>query len=282
MALSTRLIRTRIKSVRSTRKITRAMELVSAAKMRRATASALASRMYARLAGEIVTRLSDKIDLSLHPLLAAREEAEKITVIVVSSNRGLAGAFNGNVVQVSVRAKGDEYITYGRRGADGLRRAGTNIIADFQKTDIAKSILEIRPIVKIVSEGFINGTYREVKVVYTDYVSALVQKATLKTLLPFTNYELQVTSYGEEYIFEPSAKEVLDDLLPRMVELQLWQMVLESDASEHSARMLAMRNATSAAGDMIFDLTLAFNSARQAGITREIAEISAGRAAVEG
>ncbi len=307
MAVSPKIIKRRIRSVGNTKKITKAMELVSAAKMRKAVARTLASRAYAGTAWELVQRLTMRVDYQ-HPLLGNKlgvddsEELQqkqgKITVIVISSNRGLCGSFNARIATEALKMKDVEYITMGRKSRDIIRRTGAAIVADFEKKDVTTSITDISPLTRLVMDGFLDGTYSRVYVVYTDFVSSLVQKSRVKQLLPFIAEEdknLGQIRYGEvelpkgsstsntsfEYLIEPAPDVVLNDLLPRLVELQLYQSVLESEASEHSARMLAMRNATDAAGDMMQELTLMYNQARQAGITREIAEIAGGKAALE-
>lgn len=298
MAVSTKIIKRRIRSIGNTKKITKAMEMVSAAKMRKAVQRTLASRLYAGSAWELVVRLAERTDTRKHPLLAKRVPVRKIAVVTVSSNRGLCGSFNANIAKeaLGIRTEGlfIDYVTIGEKAATEIRRAGASIVADFKKQDVTTSATEVSPLVSMIVEEFLKGTYDQVYCAYTDFESSLRQSPRLRQLLPFKQIPdtramrragmtvADVT--GEptyEYLFEPNAGAVLDHLLPRLIELQVYQAVLESDASEHSARMLAMRNATDAAGEMIGELTLAFNQARQAGITQEIAEISGGKAALE-
>ncbi|MBI4262398.1 ATP synthase F1 subunit gamma [Candidatus Uhrbacteria bacterium] len=328
MAVSPKIIKRRIRSVSNTKKITKAMELVSAAKMRKAVARTLASRAYAGTAWELVQRLTMRVDYQ-HPLLGNKQDestysssdsddaseesrssrqartVNKTAVIVISSNRGLCGSFNARIAGEALKMKDVEYITMGRKSRDIIRRNGATIAADFEKKDITTSIADLSPLTRLVMDGFLDGTYSRVSVVYMDFISSLVQQSRVKQLLPFIAEEDEnlgvigtsprnltptlsseerekLTKRGEyEYLIEPAPDVVLNDLLPRLVELQLYQSVLESEASEHSARMLAMRNATDAAGDMMQELTLMYNQARQAGITREIAEIAGGKAALE-
>lgn len=293
MAVSTKIIKRRIRSVANTKKITKAMELVSAAKMRKAVRNTLASRAYASTAWEIVLRLSEKADRNHHPLFAEREP-KRIAVILVSSNRGLCGAFNANIAKkalgITKQYTAIDFLTLGKKARDVIRRSGAAIAADFEKQDVTTAVAEISALAHTVIEGFTKGTYDRIYVAYTDFISSLRQEAVVKQLLPIEAVDARAPlvsprsalAESYEYIFEPSPETLFNDLLPRLITLQVYQATLESDASEHSARMLAMRNATDAAGDMIADLTLSFNQARQAGITQEIAEISGGKAALEG
>lgn len=298
MAVSTKIIKRRIRSIGNTKKITKAMEMVSAAKMRKAVQRTLASRSYAGSAWELVVRLAERTDTRKHPLLAKHVPIKKIAVVTVSSNRGLCGSFNANIAKeaLGIRTEGlsIDYMTIGEKAANEIRRAGASIVADFKKQDVTTSATEVSPLVSMIVGEFLKGTYDQVYIAFTDFESSLRQSPRLRQLLPFKQFPdtramrragLTIADVaGEqtyEYLFEPNAGLVLDQLLPRLIELQVYQAVLESDASEHSARMLAMRNATDAAGEMIGELTLAFNQARQAGITQEIAEISGGKAALE-
>jgi F-type H+-transporting ATPase subunit gamma len=304
MASSTRLIRRRIKSVTNTRKITKAMELVAAAKMRKAVASVLATRPYAEAAWRAIRELAKVTDPTLHPLLREREGTGRTLVVLYSSDRGLCGGFNAQLLRafgkfLAGRTAPVDLVTIGRKGQDAARRRGLNVIATF--TDMANNpvVTDIRPIADISIGDFIKkGGYDEVYLAYTDYRSAMTQVPGVKRLLPLTQIEglgdvseavaeglaakeARDSGGANEYVFEPSPEKVLDVMLPRLVEAQIYQALLESSASEHAARMMAMRSATDAAEEMIGDLTLTYNQARQAGITREIAEISSGKAALE-
>jgi F-type H+-transporting ATPase subunit gamma len=298
VAINSKAINRRIKSVVNTKKITKAMELVSASKMRKAVQAVLASRPYAKMAWSLATRLEAKGE-EAHPLMREPEAGGRVLAVLITSDRGLCGGFNAQVLKTAAelaRARGIEavdFIAVGRRGEQWIRRRNLPLKAAFG--DIvsggAPAASKIRPIARMLRNGFTDGTYAEIIVIYTDFVSSILQKPRVKTLLPLRkDSELgevhghRETSANEkmtgEYLFEPNPRGVLDALLPRIAEAQLYQAVLESLASEHSARMLAMKNATDAASDMIDDLRLTFNQARQAGITQEIAEISAGRAAL--
>lgn len=301
MALSTRAIRRRIKSVKNTRKITKAMELVSASKMRKAVSLVLSSRPFARLAWDTVSAVGAVVDVSLHPLLRKDKKSGKTLILLLTSDRGLAGGFNTNMIKKIVQAAKDsgsdnlDVVAVGRKGADAVRRTGLKLVASFTGITNNPKFEEILPIGKMLVDDFIKEKYDRVLLAYTDFISAVNQQPTILELLPFGSPS-KYSDVGEvspssrrspakadsmEYKFEPTPVEVLNRLLPRLVETMVYQSVLESAASEHSARMLAMRNATDAAGDMIDSLTFTYNQFRQAAITREIAEISGGKAALE-
>lgn len=303
MSQVTRDIKRRIKSVQNTRKITKAMEMVAAAKMRKAVAKVLASRSYADLAWQTVLHLVKKVETKHHPFFKQRDEINQVAVILISANRGLCGSFNSQIMD-KVKEVIKQYfkevkvdiISLGKKGREEARRRQMNLIADFTKDDITQNSLAIRPVAHLVTKEFIAGKYDKVFVAYTDYMSALKQLPHLKQLLPIEadidemlghiSHEegrvnkIEVDNFAE-FIFEPSQQELLGAFLPRLIEVQIYQAVLESEASEHSARMMAMRNASEAAEEMIVDLTLVYNKARQAAITAEIAEIAAGAAALE-
>jgi len=305
MALSTRAIRRRIKSVKNTNKITKAMELVSASKMRKAVSSVLMSKPFAKLAWDTVSSIGGVIDVSLHPLLRKNQKSGRNLLILLTSDRGLAAGFNANMLKkmnLLVKEVGTENIdvvAVGRKGADAARRLGVNLIASFTGITNNPKFEEILPIGKMATEEFVKEKYDHVFLAYTDFVSAIKQEPVVLELLPLgaENDFYRIgnvsgqnpsspsiplsSSTPKEYKFEPSPEEVLNKLLPRLVETMVYQSVLESAASEHSSRMLAMRNASDAASDMIDSLTFTYNQFRQAAITREIAEISGGKAALE-
>jgi F-type H+-transporting ATPase subunit gamma len=315
MSLGTREIKRRIKSVHNTKKITKAMEMVSAAKMRRAISNVLATRDYANLAWATVLNLSETTDPQNNPLLQKRE-VKKVALLVISSNRGLCGGFNASVTQKAVASikkhektvEQTDIITLGTKARDLLINQDYQVIADFEKQDVTLSAMEVSSVARMLVDDYAAGTYDKVMVAYTDYVSTIKQISRVKQLLPIekeadeylgivgesegiqTTKEfikekqeryLKKGEYQYEYLFEPNPEEVLKEMMPRLIEVQIYQAVLESDASEHSARMMAMRNASDAAVDMIDNLTLIYNQARQAAITQEIAEISSGKAALE-
>jgi len=308
MATSTRLIRRRIKSVTNTRKITKAMELVAASKMRKAVSSVLGTRPYAQAAWLAVRQIAKVSDAEMHPLLAKRDGNGRALVILLTSDGGLCGGFNSQMLRaatVFMRKRGTEnvdVVAIGRKGQDACRRFGWNMVATFTALANAPQVSDVRPVADLAIGDYMSGKYDEVFLAYTDYRSALIQKPVIGRLLPLTHIEglgeasetlFGVEEPGEtiaedgqagprEYLFEPSPQEVLDAMLPRIVEAEIFQAVLESTASEHSARMMSMRSASDAADEMIDNLTLTYNQARQAGITAEIAEISSGKAALEG
>jgi len=279
------------------------MELVAASKMRKAVNAVLGTRPYATLAWNTVLSIGKKVDTSLHPLLVQPESVKRVLVILITSDRGLAGGYNTNMIR-AVRTKMEELgedvdvetICIGKRGADAMRRMGKPILASFTELTNKASFEEVLPIGRMVIEAYSESSFDRVLLAYTDFKSALSQVPVVMDLLPLSRPEdlegLGEVGEGEgesdgdgdmgEYTFEPSPQSVLDQILPRLVETMMYQAVLESAASEHSARMMAMRSATDAAGDMLEDLTFTYNQARQAGITQEIAEISSGKAALEG
>lgn len=319
--MSTRTIRRRIKSVKNTKKITKAMELVAASKMRKSVSAVFLSRPYARLAWDTVGAIGQVTDATLHPLLRRDQQTGRILLVLLTSDRGLAGGFNANIVKKTLAAiagtegpafaeaspfataSGDmsagrqwDIVTIGKRGADAMRRAKQNVIASFTDVTNNPKFEEILPIGRLIVEEFSRGTYDRVLLAYTDFVSAIAQRPIVLDLLPLAGPDAVVDiahngrraeqtdmeiKRAREYTFEPNPRAVLDRLLPRLVETMLYQAVLESAASEHSARMMAMRSASDSAADMIDALTFSYNQVRQAGITKEIAEISSGKAALE-
>jgi F-type H+-transporting ATPase subunit gamma len=317
MPVNTKAIKGRIKSVGSTKKITKAMEMIAAAKMRKAVNAALDTRTYATLAWDLLVSLS-KTEKTHLPLLAVRP-VEKILVIIVTSNRGLCGSFNSNIIKkVSAQLKnpahiakqtlkgkevpGNENITIdvvgiGKKGADFAKKMGYNLVAAYTNMTDTPNVNDALPIAKMAIDAYESKSYDKVIVAYTDFRSAIFQLAKLRQVLPISETDLEKMIAGventdkqelpdknlkeETYLFEPNRLDVLQTILPRLVETQVYQAMLESAASEHSARMIAMRNASDAANDMIKELNLNFNKARQAGITQEIAEIAGGAAALE-
>lgn len=301
-AATAKTIKRRIKSVRNTRKITKAMELVAASKMRRAIQSVLGTRPFAKLSWETiraVSRAAGEID---HYLLRENTESNKILLVLFTSDRGLAGAFNANMIKAAIeqvkKIEGEgmtiDAVCVGRKGLQTLERRKTAVVAHFEELSNKPRFEDIVPVARLVLDEYKKGTYRKVIVAYTDFISALLQKPNVIELLPLGTPE-KTDELGSiekrkaeaeprdatEYIFEPDPKQVLERVLPRLVETMMYQALLESSASEHSARMLAMRNASDAAGEMLDDLTFTYNRIRQAGITQEIAEISSGKAALE-
>lgn len=297
MAVSPRLIKQRIRSVKNTKKITKAMELVAASKMRKAVQMTQASRNYSRTIGEMVDEVRRLVDVESHPLLSGRAKADQTVVIVAASDRGLCGGFNAQLLKKTLeflreRTETIRVITVGKRAEAAIRRAGYDIFAAFDAISDAPSYERARPVGDLAYREFIGNKTDRVFLVYADFKSALTQIPTVRQLLPIIPEKELSTSYAQimwkdaatlepAVRFEPTTDKVLDSLLPRLIDMQVYQALLESSASEHAARMLAMRSATDNASGMIDDLTLTFNQARQANITREISEISAGKAAIE-
>ena len=302
---NTRDIKRRIKSIQSTQKITKAMEMVAASKMRKAVAQVQISREYAKKAWQVVQNIAHCHKKYHHPLLKKPKVIKKVAILAISSNRGLCGGFNSNLVKEAIHTCDElkqkninfEFITFGKKGADQIRKHGFDIIANFDKPDLLQNITTISPITHLLLDGFQKKSFQQVILVFTDFVSSLHQKPISKVLLPLKtkadadignvtiNPSKKQSESGSiqkfyEYKFEPSPVEVLNDILPRILELQIYQACLESDASEHSSRMMAMSNAYGAATDMIDELSLAYNKARQAAITQEIAEIVSGANAI--
>ncbi|MEK9174203.1 MAG: ATP synthase F1 subunit gamma [Patescibacteria group bacterium] len=289
-------IKARIKGVKSTGKITRAMEMISAVKMRKAAHSVQAIRPYAEAALHVLGQLEHAIGRESHPLLVERTIVRELYV-VITSNRGLCGAFNAQIMKRLRQALEEDkereavFITVGKKGENSLRRMGGNIIASFPDVLAAPDALSMRPITRIIMEEFMMERVDRVVMVYTDYVSVMVQDVKLRALLPVRLKDSERTlneipgdtmakSDQAEYIIEPSAESVLTTMIPKLIEMELYHALLESNASQEAARMLAMRNATDAAKEMAEDYTLMYNQLRQQKITQEIAELSAGMAAV--
>lgn len=300
-------INRRIRSVENTKKITKAMELVSAAKMRKAIAKVLATRQYSALAWEMLIDLASRTNPEYHPLLHKRP-VKKVGMLLITSNRGLCGSFNQNVVRAAadyikwhqdqdVEVAAD-LVLLGKKGKSIMFHHGHTIVAEFKKLDVTARMSEILPMARMLIEEYRRGVYDKIVVAYTDYITSLRQVPRVRQILPITEKDEYLGSVGVEpqeveealaeekefefdFLYEPSVNQVLHYLLPRLIEMQVYQAVLESDASEQSARMIAMRNATEAAGDMIADLEMAYHHARQESITAELADISGGRLAME-
>jgi F-type H+-transporting ATPase subunit gamma len=293
-----REIRRRIRSVRNIGQVTRALEAVSASKVRRAQAQVLATRPYAEKSWQVLTHLAAQTTLGadLHPLLTRRGKVESVGIVLLTSDRGLCGAYNYNMVRTAMDfiehlARPAKLCTVGRKGRDLMWRAGHNIVAEFSKMPDNPTVLDVTPIARAVIDDFLNGVYDEVFLAYTDFINTLRQETTVKRLLPLQPGEVDTQAMGEyvkevtappvtEYLYEPAPRKMLDSVLPRFTELQVYQAVLEAKASEHSARMVAMRSATENAEALVDELTLSYNKARQQAITREILDIAGGAEAL--
>lgn len=302
MAVSTRVIKRRIKSVANTRKITKAMELVAASKMRKSVNLTQASRAYSRVLQQMVAHIRQTVPERSHRLLSASAKASASLVIVAASDRGLCGGFNAQLLKKAIEflssREGEkiEVVTVGRRAELAVKRAGYPIVASFEAISNAPSFERSAPVGEFAFQAFIEKRVDRVFMVYTDFKSALAQIPTAMQLLPIIpeadlkedggavegeDQANEMPIDAPDILFEPSPQDVLVSILPRLLETQVYQSLLESSASEHSSRMMAMRSATDNATDMLQDLTFTFNQARQASITREISEISAGKAAIE-
>ncbi len=295
-----REVKNRIRSVKNIAQITRALEAVSASRVRRAQARVLASRIYAEKAWEILVNVqAASKNLPLHALLTEREEIKRVMVVVISSDRGLAGAYNTNILRVAQRfesrlGKPVDYVAVGRKGRDSLARIGANIVASFTDMSAEPKVSDITPIARIAMDAYLEGEVDEVLIAYTDFINMLTQRPAVLGWLPLTTHTVAeqvaaeyvkdvatVTEGTQNYEYEPSATAVVDEIVPRFTELQLYQALLEAQASEHAARMAAMKNATDNATQLTADLTLQYNKARQAEITAEILDIVGGANALQ-
>lgn len=288
---STQVLQRRIKSVKSTRQITKAMELVAASKMRRATDVAHRGRTYRMAAHELLSRLTTVTDVNEHPLFVQREIKTRLYV-VMTSDRGLAGAYNANIIKMLTKSAlvdqqngvATKAIVIGTRGVQFVRRLeGIELLAAYPGFGDQPTANDIRPVLKNVVDLYEAKDVDDVQMLYTVHKSNISQVATALALLPARLDTTDETSHEslDNVTFEPSITAVLDNVTERLLEVQIWQAMLESIASEHSMRMLSMKNATDNANDLIGDLTLAFNTARQANITQEIAEVTGGAEAMK-
>ncbi len=324
---SAKEIQRRIKSVKNIKKITKAMEMVAAAKMRKTIEAVLRTRTYANLGWMTLLNISASAGAGrhLHPFLDKRSEVKREAIILISSNRGLCSNFNSAIINKAVRSilkhgyeerrltervvqefgRDVDFIVVGRKGLAVKARYGLPVVADFPKQDVAFEVKEIIPVAKLVINDYLAGKYDKVMVAYTDFVNASKQVPRVKQLLPIdlsskdehlgvVGLDSRVGSDKEfikkkeekylsrssdtpyTFTFEPDQETILKEIVPRLIEVQLFQALLESNASEHSARMSAMKKASDAAEDISSELTLFYNKARQAGITNEISEIVAG------
>lgn len=284
-------IKRRIVSVKSTKQITRAMQMVAASKLRKAQESAIGPREYSRMSREILTRLSsiEQTGEQAVSLFTARPVTNRL-IVMVSSNRGLAGAYNSNVIRQSIREMladkeagvKTSLLCIGRQAANAATRiGGANIVAVYDNLPDHPTAADLRPILNTLIELFETEQIDAVDVIFTDFVSSIRQDVKVRRLLPAGFKSVDVSETVAQAKIEPSVDVLLQSVTMRLLEAQLYQMILESSASEHSMRMLAMKNATDNASDIVEDLTLEFNTARQAAITQELAEISGGAEAMK-
>jgi F-type H+-transporting ATPase subunit gamma len=282
---STLDIRRRIRSVKNTAQITKAMQMVAASKMRKSQAAALSGRPYQDVLFRVLAALRGKVDPQATPLLVERTVRREL-ILVISSDKGLCGALNTNLFRelTAIDAVDPSFIAIGRKAVQFLVRTRRNLLADFQVSEIPHT-REVRPIANFCAERFLSGEVDRVRVVYPKFVNTLIQQATTVNLLPASSEELLGEEKGEkvqsgEFLFEPSEQGVLSAILPHYITFQIFQMILDARASEHSARMVAMKNATDNAKQLVKDLTLHYNKVRQASITTELLEIASAQLSV--
>ncbi len=293
-----RELKRRIRSVKNIAQVTRAMQMVAASRMRRAQEQVLATRPYSAKAWELLIHLAaqQSTNRAIHPLLTPRDPILATAIVLITSDKGLCGAYNSNVIRTTLHFMQDlsqsvRLVTVGRRGRDFMIRHGGHVIAEFADLPARPSLLDITPIARTVIDDFLEGYHDEVYLAYTDFINTLTQKPTVRRILPITPELVTSSVMSEymagaplhltgEYIYEPDPYTILDAVLPRFTELQIYQAVLEALASEHSARMVAMRNATNNANELIDDLTLTYYRARQEAITKEMLDIAGGAEAL--
>jgi F-type H+-transporting ATPase subunit gamma len=282
---STLDIRRRIRSVKNTAQITKAMQMVAASKMRKSQAAALSGRPYQEVLFRVLAALRGKVDPQATPLLVERPVRREL-ILVISSDKGLCGALNTNLFRelTAIDAVDPSFSAVGRKAVQFLVRTRRNLLADFQVSELPHT-REVRPIANFCAEKFLSGEVDRVRVVYSKFINTLVQQATTVNLLPASSEELLGEEKGEkvpsgEFLFEPSEQGVLSAILPHYITFQIFQMILDARASEHSARMVAMKNATDNAKQLVKDLTLEYNKVRQAGITTELLEIASAQLSV--
>jgi F-type H+-transporting ATPase subunit gamma len=270
----------RIKAARNIKQITRAMQFVAASKLRRAQESTLAARPYSEKIDEVLADIAAVLGGDEHPLLAEPPGSKRL-MILITTDRGLAGPLNTNTIRFIAREitehSGDlAVVTVGRKGRDAMRRARVPIEAHFAGFGDKPTFADVLPLARLITEDFLSGDYGRIDIVYSRFISTLSQRPVMVQLLPIEATPDTEGIPGNQFIFEPSPASVLEQLLPRYVATRLFHAVLEGRASEESSRMVAMKNATENAGELIDDLTLAYNKARQTNITREMIEIATG------
>ena len=300
-------IRTRIGSVQNTQQVTRAMKMVAAAKLRRAQENIFKARPYAYKIGEIIEHLKRQGAVDAHPLLRERKEVKAALVVVITGDRGLAGAFNSNVIKTAEALIASEYselhangllhiVGVGRKGAEYFTKRNYNVAADLSGVFGDLSFETALSIGTLATEGFMAGRWDEIKLVYNEFKNTIAQNRIIEPLIPIPSERFQTPvmqqedtvmpeikeRYRADYIFEPDSAQILDTLVPRFVNFAIWRALLESCAAEHGARMVAMDSATANATELLHALRLQYNRARQSAITTEILEIISGANALEG
>ena len=277
---SQRDIRRRIGSVKNIKQITRAMQFVAASKLKRAQDATLAARPYSEKLDEVLADLAAVLDGDEHPLLAAPEGGKRL-IVLITTDRPLSGPLNTNIVRFVARDIIDKpgdvaVITVGRKGRDAMRRTGVPLEAHFATFGDRPAFADVLPLARLIRDDYLAGTYSQVDLVYSRFVSTLIQRPEILQVLPITPTGDTEGIPGNQFIFEPSASAVLEQLLPRYVATRLFQAILEAKASEESSRMVAMKSATENAEELIEDLTISYNKVRQSNITREMIEIASG------
>ena len=300
-----REIRNRIDSVENTKQVTRAMKMVAAAKLRRAQERIFQARPYAYKIGEIISHLKGELDPTAHSFFQSPEETEGVLVIVVTADRGLCGGFNSNVINAAETLIETEYpekhgqddlflLCIGEKGHRHFQKRDYRLVGDYQDVFDGLSFGVARQVIQDAAEGFERGIWGEVKLVYNEFKNTIVQNQIVEPLLPIPEgrfetpvmqeeadlYDLPENGQAVDYLFEPDARGLLDELVPRYLYYQMWRALLESNAAEQGARMVAMDNATSNAEELIEDLTLEYNRARQNAITMELLDIASGAEAL--
>ena len=278
-------LRRRIRSVKSTQQLTKAMKMVAAAKLRRSQERMMSARPYAAGLRQVLASISTRVDVSKHPLLAEREQENKVLLVVVTADRGLCGAFNTNVMRGALNAIaekkweevhllpiGNKANAFFKRRPYPLRQQGTQLMQ-------ALAADTVRELAKMLTEDFISGDFDAVYVIYNEFKSIIAQRVVLERLLPLQREWTEGQAPEIEYLYEPGPEQILGELLPKHIEFQLYRILLESAAAEQGARMTAMEAATKNAGELVDHLTLNYNRIRQAQITKEIIEIVSGAAA---
>ncbi len=292
-----REIRRRIRSISNLAQVTSALEAVSASKVQKAQAAALATRPYAHRAWEVIVNLGSASEEGIHPLLTHREPVRSALIVLFTSDRGLCGAYNQNITRAALDYAArlgvpTSFIAVGRRGRDTLWRMRANLIAEFHGLPAVPGFLDVSPISQTAIAEFLSGRADGVFLAYTDFVNLMQQRPVIHRLLPLTPSRLEEQAASEyvvdmepvgvaDYIYEPERLQILDAVLPRFTDLQVYQAALEASASEHAARRMAMRNATENAEELQRDLTLMRNKARQKAITMELLDIAGGATALE-
>lgn len=281
-------IRSKIASIKNTQKITRAMEMVAASKMRKTQDRMRASKPYASKIYDVVKHIARAASEYRHPFMTPRE-IKRVGLIVVTSDRGLCGGLNANLLRETIgsmrkwqtEGKEIDLCITGRKGQAFFKRVGGHVIASVDHLGDTPGVKDLLGVVKVMLDAFYNGEIDALHIVYNEFVNTMTQTPTMKQLLPLPTAEEDSKSLGHhwDYIYEPDAKELLDALLERYIELQVYQAVVENIACEQAAKMIAMKSATDNAGDLIKEFQLAYNKARQAAITQELAEIVGGAAA---